>query len=168
MRTAQRSIVLASLLAGSAPAAVAAPPGAHANGYTQAAQKPVGAGVSIHYRLLDAVAIGRPTRVEILLGRITAPGGAVANLTAGSALQLDSAAGPYSFQAGRDGVLQVIVVPKAPGLAYLNVFVTQRGATSSTSIAIEAGADAAPGAAGSPGRLKELPEGDKIISMPVR
>lgn len=168
MRLIPPSFLVLVLAAAALQGAGAAQPGSQADGFVQAPRKAVGAGIDIRYRVVDTPAVGKPIRVEIVLGRITDPGGATARLTAESSLRLETNAGPYSFASGRDGLLQATVVPQAEGLAYLNLFVTQRGATSSTSIPIRTGDAGTSTPLGATGRLKELPDGSKILSLPAK
>jgi len=57
-------------------------------------------------------------------------------------------------------------VSEREGLAYLNVFITQKGAVSAVSIPIQTGA-AAPVMKTS-GELKSTPDGENIITMPAK
>ena len=132
----------------------------------KAAQKPGGSGVALRYRVLDKPAVGQPARVEIVLGKVSDPAGATLRLAADPDLRLQGAATSFNLPAGESTTLTVSVVPQAEGLAYLNVFTTQRGATSSTSIPIQTGAAGARKPA--EGRLKDAPGGEKILSIPVK
>ena len=136
----------------------------------RAAQKPNGAGVDVRYRVQGTPAVGQPTEVKIVVGRVRDPAGASLRLAADPGLRLDASGATAALAAGDGPVtLNVTVVPQEEGLAYLNVFITQRGATSSTSIPIQTGA-AGTGStkSGASGRVKSTPEGDKILSMPVK
>ena len=170
-RHPQRLLALALLTAAGASlsTACASAPSAPAGALVQAPQKPSGSGVDVRYRVLDTPAVGQPTRVEVVLGRVKDPGGAMIRFSADPGLGLGSGSAPVSLPTGQTTTLTVTVVPREEGLAYLNVFTTQRGATSSTSIPIQTGQAAAAGSKKSgAGRLKETPEGDKIQSMPVK
>ena len=153
----------ASLSGACASAAQPAPAGA----FVQAAQKPNGSGINVRYRILDKPAVGQPVRVEIILSNAQASGGSTVRFTVDPDLRLEGDAGTQShLVAGEQTTLTVTVVPQAQGLAYLNVFTTQRGLTGSTSIPIQTGAASSskPGA----GNLKETPDGEKILVMPVK
>jgi len=136
----------------------------------QAAQKPGGSGVGVRYRVQGTPAVGKPTQVEIMFGRVRDANGATLQFTADPSLQLDAGGVPTTLAAGENTRVTVTVTPRQEGLAYLNVFTTQRGATSSTSIPIQTGAagvsSSKKGMAGS--QLKDAPDGDKILSMPVK
>jgi len=160
------SVLVAASLA-SLPAKAATP--APGDAFVRAPQKPNGSGVDVRYRVEGKPSIGSPTRVEIELRGVTDANGALVRLTADAALRVDSGEALMSVPAGRVNTLTVTVVPQGQGLAYLNVFITQGGATSSISIPIQTGAvDAGASSKSAPGRLKDLPSGDKILSMPVK
>jgi len=174
MSTRQRRFLPLALAAlAAAPFAVAAsstgatPPSAEP--LVRAAQKPNGAGIDVRYRVQGKPAVGQPTRVDILLGKVRDPAGASLRLAADPSLKLDAGGVPATLAAGEATTLSVTVVPQEEGLAYLNVFVTQRGATSSTSIPIQTGAAGASSTKSGPsGRVKSTPEGERILSMPVK
>ena len=166
----QRFLAIALLVAASVPLSTAcagaqpAPTGATVH----AAQKPNGSGIDVRYQVLDTPVVGQSARVQITLGRVADAAGATIKFSADPGLQLGSGSAPTSLPAGETTTLTVTVVPLEAGLAYLNVFTAQRGATSSTSIPIQTGvANAASKRSGASG-LKETPEGDKIRSMPVK
>jgi hypothetical protein len=164
------ALVLSALVGatlGLSPAIAAQPvPG---DAFIRAPQKPNGSGVDVRYRVEGKPAIGKPTRVEIVLRGVTDPNGALVRLTADAALRVDNSAAPMNVPAGPVNSLDVTVIPQGEGLAYLNVFVSQGGATSSISIPIQTGAvNTGASNKSAPGRLKDLPTGDKILSMPVK
>ena len=167
----QRLAILALMVAAGASlstgcANAAQPDGAGA--FVLAAQKPNGSGVQVRYRILDTPAPGQPARVEIVLANITDPTGGTVRFTTDPALRLAAGGVQTSLPAGETTTLTITVVPQEEGLAYLNVFTTQRGRTSSTSIPVQTGtgtpASKKPGA----GKLKDTPDGDKILVMPVK
>ncbi|SFM96309.1 hypothetical protein [Variovorax sp. OV329] len=175
MTSSQRSILALALLALAAGAPLAAnasggtkPAATADDGFATAAQKPNGSGVRVRYKVLGTPAVGQPTRIDIVLARVRDPAGATLQLTADPGLQLDASGIPGGISPGEITRISVTVVPQQEGLAYLNVFTTQRGATSSTSIPIQTGAVGAASTKGSAGKLKEAPDGDKILSMPVK
>jgi hypothetical protein len=132
---------------------------------TMAPQKSGSSGVKLQYRLESAPQLGRATAVILQFDGVTAADGATVRLVAdrGLALQGSSA---LSLPAGKRSTATVAVVSEAEGLAYLNVFITQDGASSAVSIPIQTGS-AAP-TLKSTGEMKTTPEGDSIITMPVK
>lgn len=169
-RRQQRLLAIALLTAAGAAlsTACAGAQPAPVDGFTRAAQKPSGSGVDVRYRVLDAPTVGKSTRVEIVFARINDSAGAMLKFSADAGLQLGSDSALISLPAGEATTLTVTVVPREEGLAYLNVFTTQRGATSSTSIPIQTGAAPSASKKTGTGKLKDTPEGDKILSMPVK
>ncbi|MBS0342663.1 MAG: hypothetical protein JSS56_19280 [Proteobacteria bacterium] len=133
-----------------------------------AAQKPNGSGVEVRYRVLDTPALGQPTRVEIVLGKIKDPNGGTVRFSADPTLRLAGGGVQTSLPAGETTTLTVTVVPQEEGLAYLNVFTTQNGLTSSTSIPVQAGAATPASKKPGAGKLKDTAEGEKILVMPVK
>src|SRR5262245_32505576 len=119
-------LALAALASAGSIAAAAASEGAQAPSaepLVRAAQKPNGAGVGIRYRVQGTPAVGQPTQVKIVLGRVRDPAGASLRLAADAGLQLDASGVPATLAAGDEPVtLNVTVVPQEEGLAYLNVF----------------------------------------------
>ena len=169
MTTRQQRFLAIALLVASVPLSTAcAQPVPGAAAAVQSAQKPNGSGVDIQYRVLDTPAVGQSTRVEITVKRITDAAGATIKFSADPGLQLGTGSAPTSLPAGEATTLTVTVVPQEAGLAYLNVFTTQRSASSSTSIPIQTGIATAAGQKSSTGRLKDTADGDKIRSMPVK
>ncbi|MBS0453265.1 MAG: hypothetical protein JSS14_18370 [Proteobacteria bacterium] len=167
----QRLAVLASVaVAGaslSAACAIAAQP-ASTQPLVVSAQKPNGSGVELRYRVLDTPALGQPARVEIVLGKIKDPSGATVRFTADPTLRLASGGTQATLPPGETTTLTVTVVPQEEGLAYLNVFTSQNGLISSTSIPIQAGAATPASKKMGAGKLKDTPEGEKILVMPVK
>lgn len=167
----QRLAVLALAVAAGASLSVgcanAAQP-SQAGAFVPAAQKPNGSGVELRYRVLDTPALGQPARVEIVLSNVNDPAGGTVRFTADPALRLGAGGVQTSLPAGETTTLTVTVVPQEEGLAYLNVFTSQRGLTSSTSIPIQTGAAAPASKKPGAGKLKDTPEGDKILVMPVK
>ena len=154
----------ASLSAACANAAQPAQTGA----FVLAAQKPNGSGVEVRYRVLDTPALGQPARVEIVVADINDSAGGTVRFTADPALRLAAGGVQTRLPAGETTTLTVTVVPQEEGLAYLNVFTAQRGLTSSTSIPIQTGAAAPTSKKPGAGKLKDTPDGDKILVMPVK
>lgn len=167
----QRLAVLALLAAAGAMLSVAcanAAQPASARDFVLAVQKPNGSGVELRYRVLDTPEVGQPARVEVALARVTDPAGASVKFSADSSLRLAGGAAPTRLPADETTTLTVTVVPQAEGLAYLNVFTTQRGLTSSTSIPIQTGAAKPASKKPGAGSLQETPEGAKILVLPAK
>lgn len=160
-------VLLAMLIAGLPGCWASAAQPASSEALARPAQKPNGSGVDVRYRVLDKPVIGQSTRVEIVFAKVDDANGASLQLSTDPGLRLD---GPdsVSLPAGETTTLTVSVVPQQDGLAYLNVFTRQRGRVSSTSIAIQTGSAAAQSKKAGPGKLKDAPGGDKILSMPVK
>ena len=136
-------------------------------GFVQAAQKPNGSGVEVRYRLLDKPALGQPARVEVAFSGVKDAAGGSVRFTVDAGLRLQGDAGATTnLPAGETVTLTVSVVPQAQGLAYLNVFTSQRGRTSSTSIPIQTGAGPARKAGAA--QLREAADGEKLLLVPVK
>ena len=166
----QRLIALALLAAAGASLSTAcanAAQPATTPDFVLAAQKPNGSGVEVRYRVLDTPEVGQPARVEIALARVTDPVGASVKFSVDPSLRLVGTASTR-LPADQTTTLTVTVVPQAEGLAYLNVFTTQRGLTSSTSIPIQTGAAKPASKKPGAGSLKETPEGEKILVLPAK
>lgn len=132
---------------------------------TQAAKKPSGSGIDVSYRLEGEPTTGRATRVVVVLSGVTDPEASV-RFAADPELQLEGAgSAPARLETGRATTFNLTVVPQSDGLRYLNVFTTQHGIGSSTSIPVQTGALPA---AKSGDKLQSTPQGDKIRSMPVK
>lgn len=132
----------------------------------RAPSKPGGSGIDVSYRLEGEPAVGRATRIVIVLSGVTDAAQASVRFAADPDLTLEGAGGAATpLPAGRTTTLTLSVVPQADGLRYLNVFTTQHGVTGSASIPVQAG-DAA--AARPAGKLGSTPKGDKILSQPVK
>jgi len=172
MKPCQQRFLALSLLALAATPLVALASGTGTSApeqpMVQAAQKPNGSGVAVRYRVQGTAAVGQPTQVDLVFGRVRDAEGATLQFTADAALRLDASAAPATLAAGDRTRVTVTVTPQQEGLAYLNVFTTQRGATSSTSIPIQTGAPGVSSNKGMAGKLKDAPDGDKILSMPVK
>ena len=130
---------------------------------TTAPMKANGSGVSVEYRV-DAASAGQPASVVINFDQVTDPVGASVRLTVSGGLTLNGDVAPRVLAAGEKATLTVPVVAPADGVGYLNVFTTQSGATSVTSIPVGKSPSAMP----SSGDLKQTPNGDAIISIPVK
>lgn len=130
-----------------------------------AAQKPGGAGVKLQYRLEATPQVGRATPIVLNFDGVTAANGATVRLVADSGLTLQGSS-TLALPAGKRSTATVAVVSEAEGLAYLNVFIAQDGASSAVSIPIQTGS-AAP-TLKSTGEMKPTPGGDSIITMPVK
>jgi hypothetical protein len=132
---------------------------------TTAAQKPGSSGVKLQYRLDATPQVGRATPVVLQFDDVTEAEGATVRLSAdrGLTLQGNSA---LILPKGKRTTATVVVVSEGEGLAYLNVFITQGGASSAISVPIQTGT-AAP-ALKSTGEMRHTPGGEGIITMPVK
>ncbi|AGU52150.1 hypothetical protein VAPA_1c50960 [Variovorax paradoxus B4] len=165
-------LALATLSAPAAADGESAPRGArhpasqrHSAPMTTAPQKPGGAGVKLEYRLDATPQLGQATPVVLQFDGVTEADGATVRLSADKGLTLQGSS-TIALPAGKRTTATVIVVSEAEGLAYLNVFIKQGGASSAVSVPIQTGT-AAP-ALKSSGEMKSTPGGDSIITMPVK
>jgi len=132
---------------------------------TTAARKPNDAGVTLRFRLDAVPQVGRGTPVVLEFGGVTDPEGATVRFTADAGLKV-SGSDTLALPMARRTSATVTVVSEQEGLAYLNVFITQKGAMSAISIPIQTGT-AAP-VLKSSGELKSTPDGENIITMPAK
>jgi len=132
---------------------------------TTAPQKPGSSGVKLQYRLESTPQLGRATAVALQFDDVTAADGATVRLVADSGLTLQGSS-TLALPAGKRSTATVAVVSEVEGLAYLNVFITQDGASSAVSIPIQTGSVAP--TLKSTGEMKPTPSGDSIITMPVK
>ncbi|MBD9668539.1 hypothetical protein FB547_101642 [Variovorax beijingensis] len=137
----------------------------HAAPMTAAPQKPGGAGVKLEYRLDGAPKLGQATPVVLQFEGVTEAEGATVRLSADKGLALQGSS-TLVLPAGKRTTATVLVVSETEGLAYLNVFIKQGGASSVVSVPIQTGT-AAPTLKSS-GEMKTTPGGDSIITMPVK
>jgi len=132
---------------------------------TTAARKPNDSGVTLKFRLDATPQVGRGTPVVLQFSGVTDPEGATVRLSADDGLTV-SGSDSLTLPTGKRTSATVTVVSEREGLAYLNVFITQKGAVSAISIPIQTGT-AAPVMKPS-GELKSTPDGEKIITMPAK
>ena len=132
---------------------------------TTAARKPNDSGVTLRFRLDAVPQVGRGTPVVLEFGGVTDPDGATVHFTVDAGLKVSGSDALALPMASRT-TATVTVVSEQEGLAYLNVFITQKGAMSAISIPIQTGA-AAP-VLKSSGELKSTPDGENIITMPAK
>ncbi|MEJ8859040.1 hypothetical protein WKW79_31025 [Variovorax robiniae] len=132
---------------------------------TRAATKKNGSGVDVQYSVDAPVKVGQAATVVIQFEDITDPAGGSVRFTADAGLTLVGA-DEARLPAGQTTTLTVRATPASEGIAYINVFTTQNGMTSATSIPVTTG-EAAPKLR-SAGELQKLPSGDAVISMPSR
>ena len=132
---------------------------------TTAVQKPGGSGVKLQYRLDATPQVGRATPIVLQFERVTEADGATVRLSADRGLTLQGSS-TLALPKGKRTTATVFVVSEGEGLAYLNVFITQGGASSAIAIPVQTGT-AAP-ALKSTGEIKPVPGGDSIITMPVK
>jgi len=134
-------------------------------GMKLAAQKPNGSGIVVRYRLEGTPAAGQVLPVALALDRVVGADASVRFAT-DAGLRLGEGADPRALMAGRNAALTLDVVPGSEGTTYLHVFTTQNGITSVASIPVSVGKGGA--ALPAAGELKPSPDGDKLISMPVK
>ncbi|MDM0010809.1 hypothetical protein QTH87_00020 [Variovorax sp. J22P168] len=132
-----------------------------------APMKAGGSGVVVQYQLDDAPAGGATVPVVLVFGNISDPDGATVRLSVDGGLSL--APGGETVRrlpAGQAVSWTVELKAPAAGTGYLNVFTTQFGATSATSIPVQVGK--APAAMPASGSLKQGRDGEKILPMKVK
>jgi len=144
-------------------AASAAGPGGKT--MTTAPMKSNGSGVQVQYLVDGTPEAGRPVPVVLAFDGIAATGATVRLATEGG-LVLAGAETSRSLPAGPATTWTVEVVPAATGIGYLNVFTTQGGATSATSIPVAVGKPSASMPAS--GALKQSTDGEKILPIQVK
>jgi hypothetical protein len=133
---------------------------------TAAPRKVNGSGVAIQYWVDPLPQPGQATSIVLSFDGITDPAGAAVQLRVEGGLSLGPGATAGTMPAGAVSTWTVQVVPGRQGIGYLHVFTTQNGATSSISIPVQVGK--APSSMPSTGELKAAPNGEKILSMPVK
>lgn len=130
-----------------------------------AAQKSNGSGIGVRFAVNGTPQVGRNVAITLRFDNVRDAEGASVSLTADPGLTL-AGAGVQRLPAGETTTLTVQVTPGGEGLAYLNVFTTQNGATSATSIPIQVGKSAL--TMRSSGKLQKTPAGEAVISLPAR
>lgn len=148
--------------------ALAVPLAADAGGgpMTTAPMKANGAGVVVQYRVDGTPQAGQSVAVQLSFDGIVDPAGATVQLATEGGLSLVGYETTRSLPAGQPATWTVEVVPAATGIGYLNVFTTQLGATSATSVAVSVGKPTS--VAPASGALKRSADGDKILPMQVK
>ena len=139
---------------------------AASGGMTAAPVKPGGSGIAVQFRIDGTPQSGSAVPVVLSFDGVSDSAGGSVRFSVDGGLTLVDSAGPHTLPAGQASTLTVQVVPDAGGTGYLHVFTTQNGATSAASIAIQVGK--APSAMPASSTLKQSPDGEKIISMPVQ
>lgn len=131
-----------------------------------APRKANGSGIEVQFRIDGTPRLGEALPITLSFVGITEPSGATVRFTADAGLSLPSAyLSKLPLAAGQPvPTMTVPVTPTADGLAYLNVFTAQGGATSANSVPVQVGR---PAASKSSGELKSTPTGDKILIVPV-
>ena len=132
---------------------------------TTAPQKPGRSGVKLQYRLEATPQVGRATPIVLQFEGVTDADGATVRLSADRGLTLQGNT-TLTLPAGKRTTATVVVVSETEGLAYLNVFISQGGASSAVSVPVQAGTVAP--ALKSTGEMKSTPTGENIITMPVK
>lgn len=148
--------------------ALAIPLAANAAGaaMTAAPMKANGAGVAVQYRIDGTPEAGRTVSVLLSFDGIVDPAGATVRLSTQGGLSLVGTEATRNLPAGQASTWTVDVVPAAAGIGYLNVFTTQSGATSATSVPVQVGKPSATLPAS--GTLKQSADGEKILPMQVK
>lgn len=132
-----------------------------------APRKANGSGIDVQFRIDGAARLGEPLPISLSFEGITDPSGARVRFTVDAGLTLPPAyTGEFALTGGASSAptLTVPVIPAADGLAYLNVFTTQHGVTSVSSVAVQVGKAAALKLRGD---IKTTPSGDRILTVPV-
>jgi hypothetical protein len=131
-----------------------------------APRKSNGSGIEVQFRIDGAARLGEALPIALSFDGVTDPSGARVRFTVDAGLSLPPAyAGDFPLSSGPSApTLTVPVIPTADGLAYLNVFTTQHGVTSVSSVAVQVGKAASLKLRGD---LKTTPSGDKILTIPV-
>ncbi|WP_076997902.1 hypothetical protein [Variovorax sp. KK3] len=131
-----------------------------------APMKPGGSGIAVQYRIDGEPQAGVAVPVVLRFEGITAPAGGSVRFTGDGGLTIAGSSGSQALPAGQVTTITLQVATDADGIGYLNVFTTQNGATSATSITVQT--SKAPSALPKASGLKQTPEGDKIITMPAK
>ena len=130
-----------------------------------AGQKPGGTGVVGEFQLGAPPRPGQPTPVVLQFEGVTAPDGATVRLSPDPGLSLQGGT-TLTLPPGSRSTATVLVVSEREGLAYLNLFVTQKGASSAISIPIQTGDS--PPLLKSVGEQKATPDGERLIMLPAK
>jgi len=147
--------------------ALAAPLAQAAGGaLTRAPMKANGAGVGVQYKVDGTPEAGRPVSVLLSFDGVSSPTGASVRISTEGGLTLVGSETVRSLPSNQATTWTVQVVPAASGIGYLNVFTTQSGATSATSIPVSVGKPSATLPAS--GTLKQSADGEKILPMQVK
>lgn len=132
---------------------------------TTAARKANDSGVTLQFRLDGVPQVGRGTAIVLQFDGVTDPAGATVRLSADAGLAI-SGSDSLTLPVAKRTTTTVTVVSDREGLAYVNVFITQKGAMSAISIPVQTGT-AVP-VMKSSGELKPTPDGENIITMPAK
>lgn len=130
-----------------------------------AVKKPNGSGIDVQYAVDGSPQIGRNTAVTLRFDGVTDPAGGSVRFSADGGLVLTGATS-VPLPAGATTTVVVQAAPSGEGIAYLNVFTTQNGVTSATSVPIRVGKSDP--TLRSNGEVRKTPAGEAVISMPVR
>lgn len=133
---------------------------------TVAPRKANGSGIEVQFRIDGTPRLGEALPITLSFVGVVDPSAATVRFTADPGLSLPAAfLSKLPLAAGEPiATLTVPVTPTAEGLAYLNIFTTQGGATSANSVPVQVGKVAA---AKPSGELKSTPTGEKILIVPV-
>ena len=130
-----------------------------------APSKGIGSGVVVRYRLDATPQAGQPATVAFSFDGISSPLGASVRFSTDGGVRIISPTGSTSLPSGQVTSFDASLVA-GEGIGYLHVFTSQNGIESVTSVAIAP----ARSASSLPDRseLKQLPDGEKILSIPVK
>jgi hypothetical protein len=139
-------------------------------GWAVAPAKAGGSGITLRYRVPQALAPGEAALVRLELSNVTAAGAELELRAGDPAVQLlvdgQPPAGPITLVPGAVRALDVQV--RAPdGLHFLNVFTRQGGRSSAASVPLRVGSGQARVRAQGT-EVKTTPGGEKIIPLPGR
>jgi len=126
-------------------------------------QKPNGSGIDVRYRVDRAAAAHRPMTITLVFDGVKDVAATV-HFTADKELQSSGLAALMTLPLGTSQ-LALQVMPQSDGLFYVNVFTTQAGASSVTSVPVQSGSVGPK--LNKLGEAKPTADGERIISLPV-
>lgn len=135
-----------------------------AGGLTTAAQKANGAGVTVRYRVDDGAGAQQPATITLIFNAVEDANAAV-RFTTDAGLRLTGTLS--SSMSLPSGMSQLVLqaTPQTEGLFYLNVFTTQAGTTSVTSVPVQT--KGAVPQRQQIGEVKVTGNGEHIVAIPV-
>lgn len=130
--------------------------------FTELVQKANGVNAQLRYRIENTPAAFQSVTITMQIEAGDEP--VQYTVEVEPPLQLRASSGDGLAHANRTSTVNVVVVPPADGLYYLNVFLKQGERQSVHSIAVQAGKRNASPAS----NLKTEPNGERVIVMPAR